>query len=148
VWTGKPRPAFEPALQRIGHRPRIVVAVDTSGSISSTTLALFASEINGITRKTNAETHILCFDEEVYAHHETTPLTLPNVFEGLTFRRGGGTSFARVLRRADALSPSVIVMLTDGEGHFGQAPAERVIWASPRPLRTAPPFGDCVELVR
>jgi hypothetical protein len=61
-------------------------------------------------------------------------------------RRAGGTSFVDVLARADALDPSAIVLLTDLDGPIGPAPRRPVIWACCRIPRTAPPFGQILDL--
>ncbi|WP_227269458.1 vWA domain-containing protein [Roseobacter weihaiensis] len=145
---GGPSPVFEPATDRRSIGPRVVVGIDTSGSISPDILSLFAGEVSSITRKSTVETHVLCFDEAVYAHHILTPLTGQNVFETLTFRREGGTSFVEVLSIASRLSPSLIVILSDMLGLHGPAPAAPVVWATPLPARTPPPFGEVIELIR
>lgn len=145
---GGPSPVFEPATDRRSVRPRVVVGIDTSGSISPDILSLFAGEVNGITRKSTVETHVLCFDEEVYAHHILTPLTGQTLFDTLTFQREGGTSFVEVLSIASRLSPSLIVILSDMLGPYGPDPAAPVVWATPLPASTQPPFGEVIELIR
>lgn len=144
----RPRPAFEPALIRQTRRPKIVIGFDTSGSIQPTTLSLFAGEVIGIMKKSGAETHVLYFDEEVYAKRCIDPNTPAEAFRSEHVTRDGGTSFVDVLAQADALSPSVIVMLSDGVGTFGPAPNARVIWARPQPVVAHPAFGDVIDLTR
>ncbi|MGA9436503.1 MAG: VWA-like domain-containing protein [Roseobacter sp.] len=146
--TGGPQPVFEPAIVRYGIRPRLVVAVDASGSVDLDVLALFAGEVVGITNKSNAETHILCFDEEVFAHRCVTGVNARSAFQGLPLRRDGGTSFIDVLSQAEALKPSMIIVLTDLMGAFGPRPSAPVLWATPIPPRVSPPFGTVLELVR
>ncbi|MFK7764957.1 MAG: VWA-like domain-containing protein [Roseobacter sp.] len=146
VVTARPRPAFESALMRQTLRPRIVVGFDTSGSIQPVTLSLFAGEVIGIMKKSGAETHVLYFDEEVYAKRCIDPNTPAEAFRSEHVTRDGGTSFIDVLAQADALSPAVIVMLSDGIGTFGPAPEARVIWARPQPVSTRPAFGDVIDL--
>ncbi len=141
-----PRPVFEPAQLRQHLRPRIVVGVDTSGSVTREILAMFAAELVGIARKGGAETHVLFFDEEVYADVILDEYRPQSIFDQILFRLDGGTSFLQLMTRAEALSPSVIIVLTDGAGHFGQPPASRVIWASPKPMPTRPPFGEVLDL--
>ncbi|MEM9576235.1 MAG: VWA-like domain-containing protein [Pseudomonadota bacterium] len=141
-----PRPVFEPAQLRQHFRPRIVVGVDTSGSVTREILAIFANEVLAIARKTGAETHVLFFDEEVYADMTLEAYQPPSTLERIPLRRDGGTSFVQLMTEADALSPSVVIVLTDGAGPFGQPPASRVIWASPKPLPAPPPFGEVLNL--
>lgn len=148
VSSGGPVPVFEPALKPEAFRPRLVIAVDASGSVETETLALFAGEVIGITNKTGAETHLLCFDEEVFAHKTLTALNARSTFYDLPFRRDGGTSFIDVLSKADALNPSMILVMTDLLGAYGAQPKAPVLWASPVAVTTAPPFGEVIELVR
>lgn len=143
-----PAPVFEPALQRAALRPRLVIAVDASGSVETDTLALFAGEVIGISNKTGAETHLLCFDEDVFAQKELTSLNARSAFSDVPLRRDGGTSFIDVLSKADALSPSIIVVLTDLLGAFGKPPQAPVLWATPVQATVAPPFGRVLELTR
>ncbi len=146
IRTGRPRPVFEPAILRHAFRPRIVVGFDTSGSIRPGTLSRFAGEVIGIANKSAAELHVLYFDEEVYAHQKIEPHTTSQAFLSKAIRRDGGTSFVEVLTQADALSPSVIVMLSDGLGAFSAPPAAPVIWARPAPVSTVPAFGEVLDL--
>lgn len=146
--TGRPHPVFEPAITRQGTRPRLVIAVDASGSVNSDILSVFAGEVISITHKTNSETHILCFDEEVFATRRITALNARSAFQGLPFRRDGGTAFIDVIAKAEALDPSMIIVLTDLMGAFGPRPSAPVLWATPIPPRVAPPFGTVLELVR
>jgi len=146
--TGCPHPVFEPAIVRHGTRPRLVIAVDASGSVNNDILAMFAGEVIGITHKSNAETHILCFDEVVFAQRRVTGTNARSAFLGLPFRRDGGTSFIDVLSKAEALDPSIIVVLSDLIGAFGPRPSAPVLWATPVPPSVTPPFGTVLELVR
>jgi predicted metal-dependent peptidase len=146
--TRRPHPVFEPAQRRDGVRPRLVIAIDASGSVEGDMLSLFAGEVIGITNRTNAETHLLCFDEDVFAHKRLSALNGRDAFAGLPLRRGGGTSFVDVLHKADALDPSMIVVLTDLMGAFGPKPKAPVLWATPVAAITAPPFGSVLELMR
>lgn len=144
---GTARPVFEPAEDRSALRPRLVIGVDCSSSVDRAQLRRFAGEVIAITLKSNAETHLLCFDEEVFIHRRIEMETARRAFEDLPLRQGGGTSFVDVLGRAGALDPSLIVVLTDLQGPFGAPPDAPVIWASAVPTPPQPPFGDVIELV-
>lgn len=145
---GGPRPVFEPGTARDGRRPRIVVGVDSSGSVADDQLALFAAEVAGVARRTGAETHALLFDDEVYARIEVAEGDLRGALDGAEVRRGGGTAFVDVIEKAAALDPSIIVVLTDLDGAFGPPPRRRVVWATPLPTWAAPPFGEVLSLAR
>lgn len=141
-----PTPVFEPGQSRDVMRPRIVVGIDSSGSVSDATLALFSAEVLGIARRSGAETHALYFDETVY-RHDILDTTSWDLHRG-DVRREGGTSFAGVIEQAAALSPSIIVILTDLDGPFGLDPACRVVWATPLDQWADPPFGTVLSLAR
>lgn len=143
-----PTPVFEPGQARNATRPRIAIGLDSSGSIAAPVLSVFAAEVSAIARRSGAEMHLLCFDEEVYEMsrlpHDRTEAALTSAL----LRRGGGTSFVDVMEKARALEPSIIVMLTDMDGPFGAPPPQRVIWATPDPQWNAPPFGQVISLAR
>ncbi|MEM6890196.1 MAG: VWA-like domain-containing protein [Pseudomonadota bacterium] len=145
---GGPIPVFEPALRPRGTRPRIAVALDTSGSVNEPQFARFASEITFITRRTGAETHVLSFDEHVYDCRAIAPHNLQSTLDSISFRRDGGTSFVDVVRTAGDLDPSILVVLTDLDGAFGPRPAFPVIWAAPGAASPRPPFGRVLSLAR
>lgn len=148
IRAATPAPVFEPSDHKQSLRPRMVIGVDTSGSVSREVLGRFAGEIIGITRKTGAGIHLLCFDEEVYAKQQIYAAGQRIAFDDILFRRDGGTSFVDLMDQAQLLSPSVIVVLTDVMGEFGPAPDTRVIWASPTLVPKPPPFGVVLELIR
>ena len=138
-----PSPAFEPGQLRDAQRPRLVVGLDTSSSISDREVDLFASETRSIQRRTGAETHVLAFDTEV---HLETRLEPHSRFPELAFRRGGGTAFVDVIAAAQRLHASVLVVLTDLDGPAGRAPGFPVIWAVPGDEPPEAPFGTVVRL--
>ena len=141
---GGPAPVFEPGRQRHDHRPRVVIGLDTSSSIDPQTLRLFTAEAEAITRRTGAEAHLLAFDEEVFVQARLDP----NGWQALRspeFRTGGGTDFTDLFARAGALTPSIVVILTDLDAPVPGAPRFPVIWAVP--ARTdPPPFGRVLEI--
>lgn len=144
---GTARPSFEPAQDRSALRPRLVIAIDASSSVDRQQLSRFAGEVLAITRKCDAETHLMGFDEEVFAHRQISSETAQQDFQQLPVRRDGGTSFVEVVAQADALRPSLIVVLTDLQGPFGPPPRAPVLWASSVPHPPKPPFGEVLELV-
>ena len=143
-----PTPVFEPGQARNRKRPRIVVGLDSSGSVSDTVLSLFAAEVAGIARRSGAETHLLCFDETVYHHAILTPGQCENALTSADFQRDGGTSFRDVMVEARKIDPSIVVILTDLDGPFGPPPPFDVVWATPRASWSVPPFGKVLSLAR
>ncbi|ABV93713.1 conserved hypothetical protein [Dinoroseobacter shibae DFL 12 = DSM 16493] len=146
---GRPVPVFEPALQRETTQPRIVLAIDSSGSVTGDQLAHFAAQIARIGRRVLAEIHVLIFDETVQSAHKMRGTHWAATLAGWDFARDGGTSFVDVLERAAALTPSAVVVLTDLDGPMGAAPGRApVIWACPKPPESPPPFGRVLVLDR
>lgn len=140
-----PAPVFQPGRARDGKRPRLVIGLDTSSSITDTQLALFAGEALALTRRSGAEAHLLGFDTKV---HTRTRLDNADSLRDIAFHRGGGTAFDAVLSEARRLGPSIIVMLTDLDAPTGPDPAIPVIWAVPKAPCDKPPFGIVIEMDR
>jgi predicted metal-dependent peptidase len=143
-----PTPVFEPGQARNRHRPRIVVGLDSSGSVGDLVLSLFAAEVAGIARRSGAETHLLCFDDTVYHHAILTPGHCEKALTTAELRRGGGTSFRDVIDEARRIDPSIVVILTDLDGPFGPPPPFDVLWATPCATWSVPPFGKVLSLAR
>lgn len=145
--AGEPTP-FEPASVRNARAPRIAVAIDSSSSIDSGRLELFAAQIAGIARRTGAETHVIVFDDGIRSRHVMRAGTWDSAIAGLAFTRDGGTDYTAALREADLLDPAVIVVLTDLDAPAPAAPRSPVIWAVPEGDAAVPPFGRLVSLAR
>ncbi|MEM1352798.1 MAG: VWA-like domain-containing protein [Pseudomonadota bacterium] len=142
-----PRPVFEPSEDRNARRARLVIGIDASSSVERVQMMRFAGEVIAITQKSDAEIHLMIFDEEVFAHLRVSPANAVRVFNRLPMRRDGGTSFVEIIDRATSLDPSLIVVLTDLQGPFGHPPNVPVLWASTAAAPPAPPFGKVVELI-
>ncbi len=137
--TGGAVPVFEPGYQRAGHRPRIVVGIDTSSSIEPQTLRLFWAEAEGVARRTGAEVHLLAFDETVHMTCRVDPAAgLNHTLQQV--RTGGGTDFTDLFARTAHLHPSVLVVLTDLDAPLPDRPGFPVVWAVPARV-AQPAFG-------
>ncbi|WP_373542652.1 VWA-like domain-containing protein [Chamaesiphon sp.] len=133
-----------------GESVRVYLAIDTSGSVSETTLCLFMSEVRGIL---GAYPHLECdlyyVDSEAdgpYALTLSDPLPTP--------QGGGGTSFVpffdRVAATWDGHTQAVCIYLTDGYGEFPAiAPVLPTLWVvTAGGLDLAQfPFGKTVGLI-
>lgn len=137
-------PAFEPGRQRMDHRPRIVIGLDTSSSITPQTLRLFMAEAEAIVRRTGAETHLLAFDETVFSATRIDPQAWPS-FAATPLRTGGGTDYRDLFDKAARLAPSIAVILTDLDAPLPAAPRFPLIWAIPQPA-AAPPYGRVLRI--
>jgi hypothetical protein len=146
--VGGPSPAFQPGTLRATDQPRVVVGLDASSSIDEGRLAMFLGEIAGIARRLAAEVQVIAFDDEPRPPLRLDPSRWQAQLAALELPRGGGTSFAPVIRAAVAQHPSILVMLTDMEGDFGPAPRLPVVWAVPDGVKGDAPFGRVISLAR
>ena len=142
-------PPWQPRQSTPLAQPRLVVALDCSGSIAPGMLRLFMAEVLGLTRRMQAELRLLIFDENIREEMPLSPDRARAVLETLALPEGGGTDFRPVIARAMDLAPSALIVLSDLDGPFGPAPRRlRTIWASPAPEPPRPPFGHVLSLAR
>lgn len=119
----------------------IVVAVDTSGSISQDILQLFAGEMQGILDAYQCKLKILYHDSAIAGEQTWESTDGPLVMEAAG---GGGTDHRPVFDHIDAMPelPTCLVCLTDMCSCFpSEAPDYPVLWASTTPGASAP-FGS------
>lgn len=110
--------------------PKLVVGVDTSGSMMGEPLQIAAQEVIGIIRATGAPVEFIAVDCEAY------PMGKVRSAKDFAraFRGGGGTSFdpffETIAQRR--LRPSMAIFLTDGYGHAPEkAPtAYETVWVA------------------
>lgn len=118
----------------IRHRCRLLVAIDTSGSIGQTDLALFFNEVFHLWR-TGATIEIIEADTKVYRQYAYRG-GAPDMVLGR-----GGTDFNAALEHANRERPDGLVFFTDG---YADKPRVRpripVLWViSPRGLEPKMP---------
>lgn len=146
--AGGPVPAFRPGTRRSVDVPRVVLAVDGSGSVEGTLLHRFLTEVTGVARRVRADILLMAFDDDVRWQVRLDPIRWAQQLATLDWPRGGGTDFAPPLQKAQEMGASVAVMLTDLDGPFGTAPRGLpVIWAV-RDVTATPPFGQVLSLAR
>ncbi|SMB84500.1 vWA domain-containing protein [Deinococcus hopiensis] len=123
---------------------RLVVVVDTSGSVTNSCLRTLLTEVRGITGVyPHLHASLYYADAEVHGPHDlsgSTPFPPP---------KGGGGSDFRPALAAAAQGTELIVYLTDGYGRFPpEAPHAPVVWVVPD--GGAPddlfPFGEVLRL--
>jgi predicted metal-dependent peptidase len=128
--------------ERTGH---IVVAIDTSGSMTPALLDAALSEVAAIARE-SAEVTVIVADATV---HEV--VTLDDARAWLSRRKlagGGGTDHRPVFTviAARRMEPDLFIGLTDLESEFPErAPAYPVLWVVPTERGEAP-WGQVVEV--
>lgn len=109
----------------------LVVALDTSGSISDEEMREFAAEINAIKGQVGARIVLHACDERLaedgpWIFEPWEALTVPRQFPG-----GGGTRFTPVFEWVETLDrqPDLLVYFTDAEGEFPpKPPPYPVLW--------------------
>ncbi|HEV2283457.1 MAG TPA: VWA-like domain-containing protein [bacterium] len=123
----------------------LVVAIDTSGSISRDELRTFLSELRGILQAyPHMHVYLVTCDAQVYAFQELTGQDpVPTEIQGR-----GGTDFRPVFDEIETrgLLPSAAVFLTDGMRDYpDEAPPYPVLWVL-TPTHQEPPFGTVTVL--
>lgn len=123
---------------------QIVVAVDTSGSISDKTLSAFRAEIEGILMAFDVDLTILYCDCEIHRVQHWSPTDGPLVMNAVG---GGGTSHVPIWKwlAEQAELPECVICLTDGQTDWGEDPGLPVLWCLTQDIK--PPFGRAVLMV-
>ncbi len=124
---------------------RLVIALDTSGSIDALTLDHFAVEVSSILEEYDTEVDILYCDNQVQCHEHVTRQDLPL---GLDLIGGGGTDFRPVFEwvENEGVDPACLVYLTDLECSLYPeiAPDYPVLWVQWGRAQHSVPFGEVV----
>ena len=84
--------SYMPSLigERVG---RLVIAIDTSGSIGDKELAEFLGEVKGIAEEVNpSAVDLIYWDSAVASHEEYDEMTVSNIVSSTQPKGGGGTS--------------------------------------------------------
>lgn len=127
--------------------PNIVVAMDTSGSISKKELQVFLTEISALAQE--AHLTVIACDAAIHAIEEFPAGQVPTLEDLNKLCVGrGGTDFRPVFRWVadEGGSPDMLVYLTDGYGPFpDNAPFYPVWWLTTGAEPKHYPFGRVVE---
>jgi len=123
---------------------RIIVAIDTSGSIDETLLGTFLGEISSMMQQyPNYEIDLITADAKIQSHK----VFLPGEALEYEIRGGGGTDFRPVFEFIDQEInyPTLLLYFTDGDGRFPDVEASYdVLWVMPEVKDV--PFGEVVSL--
>lgn len=138
-------PAVYPSLR--SGQVDVVIAIDTSGSISEADLDEFAAEVDALKGQLRARLTLLACDARLapdgpWEFEPWETFRLPRAFKG-----GGGTRFVPVFEFVDRLvrPPDLVVYFTDARGEFPKAePAYPVLWLVKG--RAPVPWGQRVQL--
>lgn len=127
--TRRGDPAIFPSLR--SSQVDVVIALDTSGSITPEEMQEFVTEIDAIKGQIRARITLHACDEALdekgpWNFEPWEEFTLPQDIKG-----GGGTDFRPVFKWADTLdrTPNLLIYFTDAEGMFPEVPPYYpVIW--------------------
>jgi predicted metal-dependent peptidase len=124
----------------------LVLAIDTSGSISQEILQKFITEIKGIVAHFNEyEMTVISCDaivHDVLKYNSYKPVKDEEI---LNLKGGGGTDFRPVFDYIikNRIRPDCLVYMTDGEGTFpDRPPIYPMLWFMITDVQ--PPWGNCV----
>lgn len=139
---------YEPGLNPSAPAMRLVVAVDTSGSIDDGLLKRFAAEICAMQSRTGAHVTVIVADDRIHGEWELEVKPGRKDLGPVRFHGQGGTNFGPAIARANELKASMIVYLTDLQGPAEVRPNCPIIWAVPAVYArdTKVPFGQLVAL--
>jgi predicted metal-dependent peptidase len=148
VWTPPDRRmmAFDliyPSLS--GEAARVIVAVDTSGSVSADLISAFIAEVRAIARSHPDISGLVMYaDAAVNKVHDLRRAPPPSV------TGGGGTDFAPVLHELERRreQPQVLIYLTDAQAvSWPPRPTYPVVWVVPDGvLEAEPPYGEVLRI--
>ncbi len=129
--------------QRLKH---VVVAVDSSGSVETATLALFLSELERLLESWDTTLTVLFHDTMVHKIETVSRFDLPGTLVAVG---GGGTDFRPVPEAvaAEGISPACLLWFTDLQcNRFPDEPDYPVLWICSGSGGETPPFGEVVYL--
>jgi predicted metal-dependent peptidase len=134
--------------EKVGH---LVVAIDTSGSIGSSELAEFLSEVKGIAEEVNPEVvDLLYWDCEVAGHEVYEGSEVSNIVSSTKPRGGGGTSPSCVSAylKEKNIKPECVIILSDGYvgGDWGSDWPAEVLWCLVGGNKDVAPNGKTVHV--
>lgn len=138
-----------PPVTDIHGSPDVVLAIDTSGSMTGDPITIGVSEIRGLAGLTS-DVDVYISDAEVHAVmklQEVTDQEILDLRENL--RGGGGTSFVPVFEKVKERKdrPQLLIYITDTWGEFPtEEPDYPVVWLTPSIDNVTVPFGQVINI--
>jgi predicted metal-dependent peptidase len=123
---------------------RVIVAVDTSGSVDEVLLSTFLGEVSSMMQQyPNYEIDVITADAKI----QSFKTFLPGEALDYEISGGGGTDFRPVFTHINEHIdyPTLLLYFTDGQGTFpNDAPSYDVLWIMPESIEV--PFGEVIIL--
>ena len=120
--THEIHPYLNPGTRR-DYKSRLLLAIDTSGSVSEKELSAFLAEMNGMIDNVFCE--YICFDTQLYGD----PKPFTKKAKSLQIEGRGGTDFHPVIEYVNEHNYDGLIVFTDGYAPFPPKPKARVMWA-------------------
>lgn len=123
----------------------VVLAIDTSGSISDEQENQFVSEIAKLHRLVD---EITIYTSDCKVHETVKTRSIRDLLRKVKCRGGGGTSFIPVFEavKKSRCKPSILIYLTDGMGDYPESkPPYPVLWVLTKD-HTVPPWGKTCQI--
>lgn len=123
--------------------PDIVIAIDTSGSISNEQLNKFANEVSNVLEAYETKITVIFCDAAVQKVQEFSRVDLPLKLEP---KGGGGTDFRPVFKYVEknGITPACLIYLTDLYGTFPEStPEYPMLWVATS--KKTVPFGTRID---
>jgi len=127
--------------KRKNYTSRLLVAIDTSGSVSDKELGEFVDELNGLIDHVQCD--YICFDTQIYG----APKPFSKKAKNVDVKGRGGTNFHPVCELIDEAKYDGLIIMTDGFAPFPPKPRARVLWCLTQSgAGVHPPFGKRVVI--
>lgn len=127
--------------------PRVLVGIDSSGSITPKEYLRYLGEVQAMKRRTNAHVIVAVADASIQSVQEIDHV---RDIREVEFKGRGGTDFRPIIALGQEMDVDLVVYLTDLMGTFPeQAPSFPVLWTlvgSETPSGYEPPFGRVLPL--
>jgi len=127
-------------------KPKVVIIIDTSGSISEHFITEFTTEIAKILRGVS---ECICITADAKVQEVVKVKNISDFISDnakVKFKGRGGTDFVPALKEAANKRADLVIYFTDGFGNFGTSifGIKRLLWVMT--TQVVPPFGKYVQM--
>ena len=140
---------YFPNIKREGIE-HLVIAVDTSGSVSDKELRQYLSETMEIVEMFNPKITFMPCDARLGKVQTFEPGEYPDEIEGWEIGGRGGTSFDPPFKYVENVmddEPTALIYFTDGECYYPDEPEYPVLWCISHMAGEPAPWGESIEVM-